>query len=99
VSYFPKYLKEYPNMHSSFPFHISLNHLEHGFPAHRHDFLEFSTSNSGADNNPKNIANIIHYIHSNYQEELSLSYNTFTRIFRDTKGVVPTEYRKKSYNV
>jgi mannose-6-phosphate isomerase-like protein (cupin superfamily) len=42
VSYFARYLKEYPNMHSSFPFHISLNHLEHGFPAHRHDFLEFS---------------------------------------------------------
>lgn len=42
MSYFPKYLKEYPNMHSSFPFHISLNLLNHGFPAHRQDFLEFS---------------------------------------------------------
>lgn len=42
MSYFPKYLKEYPNMHSSFPFHISLNSLNHGYPAHRQDFLEFS---------------------------------------------------------
>lgn len=42
MSYFPKYLKDYPNMHSSFPFHISLNKLNHGYPAHRQDFLEFS---------------------------------------------------------
>jgi AraC-like DNA-binding protein len=42
MSYFPKYLKEYPNMHSSFPFHISLNSLKDGYPAHRQDFLEFS---------------------------------------------------------
>ncbi|MBP1965947.1 AraC family transcriptional regulator [Paenibacillus aceris] len=42
MTYFPDYLKTYPNMHSSFPFHISKNTLEHGFRAHRHDFLEFS---------------------------------------------------------
>ncbi|NOV01729.1 AraC family transcriptional regulator [Paenibacillus planticolens] len=42
MTYFPDYLKTYPNMHSSFPFHISKNTLEHGFRAHRHDFLELS---------------------------------------------------------
>ncbi|WP_187274009.1 AraC family transcriptional regulator [Paenibacillus sp. N3.4] len=42
MTYFPDYLKTYPNMHSSFPFHLSRNNLEHGFRAHRHDFLEFS---------------------------------------------------------
>jgi AraC-like DNA-binding protein len=42
MSYFPKYLKEYPNMHSAFPFHISKNYLKDGYPAHRQDFLEFS---------------------------------------------------------
>jgi AraC-like DNA-binding protein len=42
MSYFPKYLKEYPNMHSAFPFHISKNTLKDGYPAHRQDFLEFS---------------------------------------------------------
>ncbi|OCT14575.1 hypothetical protein A8709_17030 [Paenibacillus pectinilyticus] len=42
MTYFPDYLKTYPNMHSSFPFHLSRNTLAHGFRAHRHDFLEFS---------------------------------------------------------
>lgn len=42
MTYFPDYLKTYPNMHSSFPFHLSRNTLERGFRAHRHDFLEFS---------------------------------------------------------
>jgi AraC-like DNA-binding protein len=42
MTYFPDYLKTYPNMHSSFPFHISKNTLGHGFRAHRHDFLELS---------------------------------------------------------
>ncbi|WP_248926251.1 AraC family transcriptional regulator [Paenibacillus hamazuiensis] len=42
MTYFPKYLKTYPNMHSSFPFHLSMNRLSNGYPAHRHDFLEFS---------------------------------------------------------
>jgi AraC-like DNA-binding protein len=42
MTYFPQYLKNYPNMHSLFPFHLSLNHLTDGYPAHRHDFLEFS---------------------------------------------------------
>lgn len=42
MTYFPDYLKTYPNMHSPFPFHLSRNTLEHGFRAHRHDYLEFS---------------------------------------------------------
>jgi len=42
MSYFPRYLKEYPNMHTSFPFHISLNQLNRGYPSHRQDFLELS---------------------------------------------------------
>ncbi|MDR6881203.1 AraC family transcriptional regulator [Bacillus sp. 3255] len=42
MTYFPDYLKTYPNMHSAFPLHLSKNTLEHGFRAHRHDFLEFS---------------------------------------------------------
>lgn len=42
MTYFPDYLKTYPNMHSSFPFHFSRNTLDRGFRAHRHDYLEFS---------------------------------------------------------
>lgn len=42
MTYIPEYLKTYPNMHSSYPLHISLNRIADGFRAHRHDFLEFS---------------------------------------------------------
>jgi len=42
MTYIPDYLKTYPNMHSSYPLHISLNRIPDGFRAHRHDFLEFS---------------------------------------------------------
>lgn len=42
MTYFPLVLKTYPNMNSSFPLHLSMNRLKNGFPAHRHDFLEFS---------------------------------------------------------
>lgn len=42
MTYIPDYLKTYPNMHSSYPLHISLNRIPGGFRAHRHDFLEFS---------------------------------------------------------
>lgn len=42
MTYIPEYLKTYPNMHSSYPLHISLNRITDGFRAHRHDFLEFS---------------------------------------------------------
>ncbi|GGE30301.1 hypothetical protein GCM10011391_06100 [Pullulanibacillus camelliae] len=38
----PRYLSDYPNVHSAFPFHLSINHVDNYFPAHRHDFLEFS---------------------------------------------------------
>ncbi|MGG1552542.1 helix-turn-helix domain-containing protein [Paenibacillus ferrarius] len=47
MTYFPEYLKTYPNMDSGFPFHISKNTLPHGFRAHRHDYLEFSYVVSG----------------------------------------------------
>lgn len=51
MTYFPGYLKEYPNMHTRFPLHLSLNRLTRGYPAHRHDFLEFSyvIEGSGAE--------------------------------------------------
>ncbi|RAP76777.1 AraC family transcriptional regulator [Paenibacillus montanisoli] len=42
MTFFPDYLKNYPNMDTAFPLHISLNSLKQGFRAHRHDFLEFS---------------------------------------------------------
>ncbi|MBP3966131.1 helix-turn-helix domain-containing protein [Paenibacillus lignilyticus] len=42
MTFFPDYLKTYPNMDSAFPLHMSLNTLKQGFRAHRHDFLEFS---------------------------------------------------------
>ncbi|GIQ69378.1 AraC family transcriptional regulator [Xylanibacillus composti] len=42
MTYLPKYIKEYPNMYAELPLHISLNRLIQGYPAHRHDFLEFS---------------------------------------------------------
>jgi AraC-like DNA-binding protein len=42
MTYFPDYLKTYPNMNTASPLHISLNTLHAGFRAHRHDFLEFS---------------------------------------------------------
>ncbi|AZN40359.1 AraC family transcriptional regulator [Paenibacillus albus] len=42
MTYFPDYLKTYPNMDSAFPLHIGIHQLERGFRAHRHDFLEFS---------------------------------------------------------
>jgi AraC-like DNA-binding protein len=38
----PLYLSDYPNMDSNFPFHLSVNRIDTSFPAHRHDFLEFS---------------------------------------------------------
>jgi AraC-like DNA-binding protein len=38
----PKYLKQYPNMNTAFPFHIGIHTLVKGYEAHRHDFLEFS---------------------------------------------------------
>ena len=42
MTYFPDYLKTYPNMNTSSPLHLSINTLENGFRPHRHDFLEFS---------------------------------------------------------
>ncbi|BBH21364.1 AraC family transcriptional regulator [Paenibacillus baekrokdamisoli] len=48
MTYFPEYFKSYPNMHTSYPLSLSLHRLEHGFRAHRHDFLEFSYVISGS---------------------------------------------------
>lgn len=42
MTYFPDYIKSYPNMNTASPLHISLNSIDSGFRAHRHDFLEFS---------------------------------------------------------
>ena len=39
---FPIYLSEYPNMNTTFPFHLSIHRIEDHFPSHRHDYLEFS---------------------------------------------------------
>ncbi|SHN35007.1 AraC family transcriptional regulator [Gracilibacillus kekensis] len=42
MTIFPKYLSEFPNQQSSFPFHLSIHEIQSYFPSHRHDFLEFS---------------------------------------------------------
>lgn len=42
MTMFPLYLSEYPNMNSSFPFHISIHRIDRQFASHRHDYLEFS---------------------------------------------------------
>ncbi len=39
---FPMYLSEYPNMNTTFPFHLSIHRITDHFPSHRHDYLEFS---------------------------------------------------------
>jgi hypothetical protein len=39
---FPMVLNEFPNMNSSFPFHLSVHEIASSFPSHRHDYLEFS---------------------------------------------------------
>ncbi|MFC0469228.1 AraC family transcriptional regulator [Halalkalibacter kiskunsagensis] len=38
----PRHLTEFPSIDSHFPFHMSINRLTDGYPAHRHDFFEFS---------------------------------------------------------
>jgi len=48
VTHFPRYLTAYPNMNSAFPFHLNLKGLPRGYPAHRHDYLEFSYVVSGS---------------------------------------------------
>ncbi|MCZ8518085.1 MULTISPECIES: AraC family transcriptional regulator [Paenibacillus] len=42
-----KHLTDYPYIDPGFPFHLSLNRIEGRFPAHRHDFLEFSLVTEG----------------------------------------------------
>ncbi|KKI91967.1 hypothetical protein WQ54_11780 [Bacillus sp. SA1-12] len=42
MTIFPMYLSTYPNMDSTFPFHLSINEIKSAFPSHRHDYLEFS---------------------------------------------------------
>lgn len=58
MTYIPEYLKTYPNMHTTSPLHISLNHLPNGFRAHRHDFLEFSYVVNGSGH--ESINNEVH---------------------------------------
>lgn len=47
MTFFPKYLTNFPNMNSALPLHISVNRIERYFESHRHDFLEFSYVLSG----------------------------------------------------
>ncbi|MGM7724241.1 AraC family transcriptional regulator [Metabacillus sp. Hm71] len=42
MTIFPMYLSTYPNMDTTFPFHLSINEIKSSFPSHRHDYLEFS---------------------------------------------------------
>lgn len=42
MAYLPDYIERYPNMHTTFPLHFSINTLHSGFRAHRHDYLELS---------------------------------------------------------
>ncbi|PYI56288.1 AraC family transcriptional regulator [Paenibacillus flagellatus] len=42
MAYLPMYIENYPNMDTAFPLHFSVNRLDSGFPAHRHDYLELS---------------------------------------------------------
>ncbi|MGM0873833.1 MAG: helix-turn-helix domain-containing protein [Bacillota bacterium] len=42
MTIFPMYLSKYPNMDTTFPFHLSVNEIKSTFPSHRHDYLEFS---------------------------------------------------------
>jgi AraC-like DNA-binding protein len=58
MTYFPEYLKTYPNMDTSSPLHLSLNRLEKGYQAHRHDFLEFSYVIEGSGS--ETINDVIH---------------------------------------
>jgi len=57
----PRYLSDYPNVHSTFPFHLSINHVDHYFPFHRHDFLEFSLVLEG--NGTETINGKTHSLH------------------------------------
>ncbi|NHN31435.1 AraC family transcriptional regulator [Paenibacillus agricola] len=49
MTFFPIYkqITDYPAIDRLFPIHISINHVEEKFPAHRHDFLECSFVLSG----------------------------------------------------
>ncbi|WP_100406301.1 AraC family ligand binding domain-containing protein [Bacillus solitudinis] len=38
----PRHLTEFPYANTPFPFHVSMNQLAFGYPAHRHGFFEFS---------------------------------------------------------
>jgi AraC-like DNA-binding protein len=42
MTYIPRNLKDYPNKDTSLPLYLNTNRLDKGYPAHRHDFLEFS---------------------------------------------------------
>jgi AraC-like DNA-binding protein len=48
MTLFPNYLRTYPNMLSNLPLHLSVNRLKRGYPAHKHNFLEFSLCIDGS---------------------------------------------------
>ncbi|MDF2658213.1 MAG: AraC family transcriptional regulator [Paenibacillus sp.] len=47
MTYLPLYIDKYRNMDSAFPLDYTINRLESGYPAHRHDYLELSYVISG----------------------------------------------------
>jgi AraC-like DNA-binding protein/mannose-6-phosphate isomerase-like protein (cupin superfamily) len=42
MTIFPKYITDFPKLDNKYPFHLAIHQLAHGYPAHKHDFLEFS---------------------------------------------------------
>jgi AraC-like DNA-binding protein len=58
MTFFPKYLTDFPNKDSVLPLHISVNRIERAFDSHRHDFLEFSYVLSGSGT--ESINGVIH---------------------------------------
>lgn len=42
MTFIPKHLTDFPTINSDFPFDLSVHTLDSGYPAHRHDFFEFS---------------------------------------------------------
>ena len=42
MTLFPLNLSSLPNTKDTFPINISINEIQSFYPAHRHDFLEFS---------------------------------------------------------
>ncbi len=58
MTFFPKYLIDFPNKDSLLPLHISINRINPAFESHRHDFLEFSYVLSGTGT--ESINGVVH---------------------------------------